>query len=116
MAKLTDPDSLTYSVNGSTGHLRLNTTAKTIQLVADETTLYAADGVTGQCLFSKIKEVIKASSALISRNCHGNRINREPASAGATAGGGVSDSPRQASGVPSAPVSASGAGARSSRL
>ena len=66
MAKLTDPDSLTYSVNGSTGHLRLDTTAKTIQLVADETTLYAADGVTGQCLFSKIKEVIKASSALIS--------------------------------------------------
>lgn len=66
MARITDPDSLTYSVNGSTGHLRLNTTAKTIQLVADETTLYAADGVTGQCLFSKIKEVIKASSALIS--------------------------------------------------
>lgn len=65
MAKLTDPDSLTYSVNSATNMLRIDTTAKTIQLVAGGA-LVAADGVTGQCLFSKLKEVIKASSALIS--------------------------------------------------
>lgn len=65
MAKLLDPDSLTYSVNSATNMLRINTTAKTIQLVASGA-LIAADGVTGQCLFSKIKEVIKASSVLIS--------------------------------------------------
>lgn len=45
--------------------LRIDTTAKTIQLVAGGA-LVAADGVTGQCLFSKLKEVIKASSVLIS--------------------------------------------------
>jgi hypothetical protein len=67
MSKLTDPDSLTYIVDGtpSTEMLRFNTTAKTIQLVAGGA-LVAQDGVTGQCLFSKIKEVIKASSILIS--------------------------------------------------
>ncbi len=65
MTKLTDPDSLTYSVNSATNMLRIDTTAKTIQLVAGGA-LVAADGVTGQCLFSKIKEVIKASSVLIS--------------------------------------------------
>jgi hypothetical protein len=65
MAKLLDPDDLTYSVNSATNMLRFNTTAKTIQLVAGGA-LVAKDGVTGQCLFSKIKEAIKASSALIS--------------------------------------------------
>jgi len=65
MAKLTDPDDLTYSVNSATNMLRIDTTAKTIQLVAGGA-LVAVDGVTGQCLFSKLKEVIKASSALIS--------------------------------------------------
>lgn len=67
MAKITDPDSLTYIVNGSPAseHLRIDTTAKTIRLVASGA-LVAADGVSGQCLFSKIKEVIKASSLLIS--------------------------------------------------
>lgn len=67
MAKILDPDLLTYIVNGSptTENLRINTTAKTIQLVAGGS-LVAKDGVTGQCLFSKLKEVIKASSALIS--------------------------------------------------
>jgi hypothetical protein len=63
--KITDPDSLTYSVNSATNMLRIDTTAKTIQLVAGGA-LVAADGVTGQCLFSKLKEVIKASSVLIS--------------------------------------------------
>ena len=67
MAKLIDPDSLTYIVDGSpsTEMLRFNTTTKKIRLVANGA-LIAKDGVTGQCLFSKIKEVIKASSILIS--------------------------------------------------
>lgn len=67
MAKITDPDSLTYIVNGSpvSEHIRIDTTAKTIQLVASGA-LVAKDGVTGQCLFSKLKEIIKASSTLIS--------------------------------------------------
>ena len=65
MAKIVDPDSLTYSVNSATNMLRIDTTAKTIQLVAGGA-LVAADGVTGQCLFSKLKEIIKASSTLIS--------------------------------------------------
>lgn len=67
MAKITDPDLLTYIVNGTptTENLRFDTTAKTIRLVAGGS-LVAKDGVTGQCLFSKIKEVIKASSLLIS--------------------------------------------------
>lgn len=65
MSKITDPDSLTYSVNSATNMLRIDTTAKTIQLVAGGA-LVAKDGVTGQCLFSKLKEVIKASSTLIS--------------------------------------------------
>lgn len=65
MAKILDPDLLTYSINSATNNLRFDTTAKTIQLVAGGS-LVAADGVTGQCLFSKIKEAIKASSVLIS--------------------------------------------------
>ena len=68
MAKLTDPDSITtYIVNGSptTEQLQINTSTKKIRLVAGGN-LVAADGVTGQCLFSKLKEIIKASSALIS--------------------------------------------------
>lgn len=65
MAKITDPDDLTYSVNSATNMLRIDTTAKTIQLVAGGA-LVAKDGVTGQCLFSKLKEIIKASPVLIS--------------------------------------------------
>lgn len=64
MAKILDPDLLTYSVNSATNNIRFNTTAKTIQLVAGGN-LVAKDGVTGQCLFSKIKEVIKADATLI---------------------------------------------------
>lgn len=64
MAKITDPDLLTYSVNSATNNLRFDTAAKTIQLVAGGS-LVAKDGVTGQCLFSKIKEVIKADATLI---------------------------------------------------
>ena len=64
MAKIIDPDSLTYSVNSATNMLRFDTAAKTIQLVAGGA-LVAKDGVTGQCLFSKLKEVIKADATLI---------------------------------------------------
>lgn len=65
MAKITDPDLLTYSVNSATNNLRFDTALKTIELVVGGS-LVAIDGVTGQCLFSKIKEAIKASSLLIS--------------------------------------------------
>lgn len=64
MAKIIDPDLLTYSVNSATNNLRFDTTNKTIQLVAGGS-LVAKDGVTGQCLFSKIKECIKADPTLI---------------------------------------------------
>lgn len=64
MAKIIDPDLLTYSVNSATNNLRFDTANKTIQLVAGGS-LVAKDGVTGQCLFSKIKEVIKADTTLI---------------------------------------------------
>jgi len=64
MAKIIDPDLLTYSVNSATNNLRFDTTNKTIQLVVGGS-LVAKDGVTGQCLFSKIKEAIKADATLI---------------------------------------------------
>lgn len=66
MAKILDPDLLTYIVDGApvAQNLRFNTAAKTIELVAGGS-LVAKDGVTGQCLFSKIKEVIKADATLI---------------------------------------------------
>jgi len=64
MAKIIDPDNLTYSVNSATNMLRFDTAAKTVQLVAGGS-LVANHGVTGQCLFSKIKEVIKADATLI---------------------------------------------------
>jgi hypothetical protein len=63
MAKILDPDLLTYSVNSATNNLRFDTAAKTIQLVAGGN-LVAKDGVTGQCLFSKIKEVLRADATL----------------------------------------------------
>jgi hypothetical protein len=67
MAKILDPDLLSYSVDGTptTEILRFNTTTKKIRLVEGGAFTFK-DGVTGQCLFSKIKEVIKASSLLIS--------------------------------------------------
>ncbi len=63
MAKILDPDLLTYSVNGATGNLRFNTTTKTIQLVEGGSFTFL-DGVTGQCLFSKYKLVLKADPNL----------------------------------------------------
>lgn len=67
MPKIIDPDLLTYIVDGTptTENVRINTTSKTVQLVAGGS-LIAKDGVTGRCLFSKLKEIIKASSTLIS--------------------------------------------------
>lgn len=68
MSKILDPDGIvSYIVDGTptTEVLQFNTTAKTIKLIEGGGFTFK-DGVTGQCLFSKIKEVIKASSLLIS--------------------------------------------------
>ncbi len=63
MAKITDPDTLTYSVNSATNMLRIDTTAKTVQLV--QTGALTTDGVSGQCVYSKLKEVWKDNSTAI---------------------------------------------------
>jgi hypothetical protein len=66
MAKILDPDLLTYLVDGSptTQNIQINTTTKRIKLVAGGS-LVAIDGLTGQCLYSKLKEIIKADANLI---------------------------------------------------
>jgi hypothetical protein len=66
MAKLLDPDLLTYLVNGSptTQNIQINTTTKTIKLVSGGN-LIAKDGLTGQCFYSKLKEIIRADATLI---------------------------------------------------
>lgn len=66
MAKILDPDSLTYLVNGSptTQNLRINTSTKRIRLVAGGS-LVAADGVTLQCVYSKLKEVWKTDATAV---------------------------------------------------
>ncbi len=66
MAKIIDPDLLTYLVDGSptTQNIQINTTTKKIKLVVSGS-LVAIDGVTGQCLYSKLKEIIKADATLI---------------------------------------------------
>ena len=64
MAKITDPDLLTYSVDSATNILRFDTTNKTVELVEGGAFTFF-DGVTGQCLFSKIKEVLKADATII---------------------------------------------------
>jgi hypothetical protein len=63
MAKIVDPDDLTYSINSATNNVRFDTTNKTIELVAGGN-LTAADGVTGACLYSKIKEVLRTDETL----------------------------------------------------
>lgn len=67
MAKILDPDLLTYIVNGSpvNEHLQFNTTTKKIK-INPYGALSAIDGVSGQCLFSRIKEIIRASPLIIS--------------------------------------------------
>lgn len=70
MAKIIDPDDLTVSATDSqntpTGNLFIDptTTPKRIELIPDAT-LIAADGVTGQALYSKLKEVWKNDATLI---------------------------------------------------
>lgn len=66
MAKIIDPDDLTWIVDGSptTENVRLNTTAKTITL-AEGGSFSFSDGVSGQCMYSLYKIMLKASSALI---------------------------------------------------
>ncbi len=63
MAKITNPADLTYSVNGATGILRFNTTTKRIRLVESGVFTFF-DGVTGQCLFKKYKEILRADPNL----------------------------------------------------
>ncbi len=64
--KILDQDNLTYLVDGSptTQNIQINTSTKRIKLVAGGS-LVAIDGVTGQCLYSKLKEIIKADPTLI---------------------------------------------------
>jgi len=66
MAKILDPDLLTYLVDGAptTENIQINTTTKRIKLVAGGS-LVAIDGLTGQCLYSKLKEIIEADANLI---------------------------------------------------
>lgn len=63
MALITDPDNLTYSVNSATNMLRVDTTAKTITLVQGGA--LTTDGVTGQCVYSKLKEIWKNDTTAI---------------------------------------------------
>jgi hypothetical protein len=65
MAKILDPDLLTFIVNGSPAseNLRVNTSTKTIRIVAGGS-LVALDGVTLQCIYSKLKELWKADATL----------------------------------------------------
>jgi len=64
--KIIDPTDLTYIVDGTptTEILRFDTANKTIELTENGTFTFF-DGVTGQCLFSKIKEVLIADSNII---------------------------------------------------
>lgn len=70
MAKLTDPDSLSIIVNGAatTEEISINTGAKTIELrVAgnlDDTSPGKTSGVTGRCLYSRLKEEWLANATL----------------------------------------------------
>lgn len=66
MAKILDPDSLTFIVNGSPASemLRVNTSTKRLRLVAGGA-LVAADGVTLQCVYSKCKEIWKTDATAI---------------------------------------------------
>lgn len=66
MSKILDPDDLSYIVNGSPSgqNIQINTTNKTIKLV-EGGNLVAKDGVTGQCLYSKLKQIIKADTTII---------------------------------------------------
>jgi hypothetical protein len=61
MSAITDPDNLTYAASGTSASVVINTTAKTIKLNigGGTTTKLSTDGVTGQCLYSFLKECWK---------------------------------------------------------
>lgn len=71
MAKIVDPDDLSYVVNttaGGSDEIELQTGAKTVQLLAQGTLSDASpgatSGVTGKCVYSKFKEIWKSDSTL----------------------------------------------------
>lgn len=71
MAKIVDPDDLSYVVNttaGGSDEIELQTTAKTVQLLPqgtlDDNSPGATSGVTGKCVYSKFKEIWKSDSTL----------------------------------------------------
>jgi len=71
MAKLVDPDDLSYVVDttaGGSDEMEVQTGAKTIELLAQGTLSDASpgatSGVTGKCLYSKCKEIWKSDSDL----------------------------------------------------
>jgi hypothetical protein len=66
MALLVDPDNLTYEVAGTpSGSFMLTVDTAGGNLYLTEVGALSADGVTGQCLYSKLKEIWKDDSALI---------------------------------------------------
>ena len=71
MAKLVDPDDISYVVDATaagTDEMELQTGAKTMQLLAQGTLSDASpgatSGVTGKCIYSKCKEIWKSDNAL----------------------------------------------------
>lgn len=71
MAKIIDPDDLSYVVNttaGGSDEIEIQTGAKTVQLLAQGTLSDASpgatSGVTGKCVYSKFKEIWKTDSIL----------------------------------------------------
>jgi hypothetical protein len=71
MAKLVDPDDLSYVVDttaGGSDEMEIQTGAKTIELLAQGTLSDASpgatSGVTGKCLYSKCKEIWKSDADL----------------------------------------------------
>lgn len=71
MAKIVDPDDISYVVDetaGGSDEMEIQTGAKTIQLLAqgtlDDSSPGATSGITGQCLYSKLKEAWGDDDAL----------------------------------------------------
>lgn len=71
MAKIVDPDDLSYVVDtgaGGSDEIEIQTGAKTVQLLAqgvlDDGSPGATSGVTGQCIYSLFKEIWKTDNAL----------------------------------------------------
>jgi hypothetical protein len=71
MAKIIDPDDLSYAVDtvaGAEDEIEIQTGAKTIKLLAQgilsDASPGATSGITGKCLYSKFKEVWKTDNSL----------------------------------------------------